>query len=90
MSISISKNYDNMKKFFEFDLEYYRTENPENLDFENKKKRLETLICLHKQNKNRFDKNNLNNLKDIVYNDLSILGKTQLDLYKSDINWNRL
>ena len=29
-------------------------------------------------------------MKNVIYSDLSILGKTQFDLYNSDINWNKL
>ena len=47
-------------------------------------------MCLNKQDKNRFNKQNLLNMKNVIYSDLSILGKTQFDLYNSDINWNKL
>ena len=90
MNTNFSKNYNNLKRFMEFDLPYYSTENPEDLSFKEKQKRLDLLMCLNKQDKNRFNKQNLLNMKNVIYSDLSILGKTQFDLYNSDINWNKL
>ena len=90
MNTNFSKNYNNLKRFMEFDLPYYNTEKPEDLSFKEKQKRLDLLMCLNKQDKNRFNKQNLLNMKNVIYSDLSILGKTQFDLYNSDINWNKL